>query len=156
MKRRLQKEEGFTLFEIIAVLFLVAALYALVGPSIWKRLETGKVQTARAQMALLKNCLNDYRLDMGTYPSSAEGLAALRVRPASDRGNWNGPYIEGPIPKDPWGNDYVYRFPGTGSYNSFDLYSLGADGEEGGSGINADISLWGEEEDPVYSGLPEG
>lgn len=151
---RKRDEEGFTLFEVIAVLCLIAALTALVGPSIWNRLERGRVQTTQVQVAMLKNCLNDYRLDMGVYPSTEEGLESLRRPPFSGAERWNGPYIDGPVPKDPWGNDYVYNYSGGGA-NTFELYSYGADGQEGGTGINADIRLWMEGEDANLEGVME-
>lgn len=155
IKRKLQKENGFTLMEIIAVFLLVAALYALVGPYIWNRLEQGRVQAARAQLSIFKNCLDYYRLDMGSYPSADEGLEALRQPPATNSGRWMGPYIEGPIPKDPWGNSYIYRFPGEKNPGGYDLYSLGADGREGGDGFDAEIRLWDMEEETVYEGILE-
>ncbi|HEY8344663.1 MAG TPA: type II secretion system major pseudopilin GspG [Bacillota bacterium] len=152
---RRKDEEGFTLFEVIAVLCLIAALTAVVGPSIWNRLERGRVQTAQVQVAMLKNCLNDYRLDMGVYPSTEEGLESLRRPPFSGAERWNGPYIDGPVPKDPWGNDYVYIYPGTGGANTFELYSYGADGQEGGTGVNADIRAWTETEERSFEGIME-
>ncbi|NLW09872.1 MAG: type II secretion system major pseudopilin GspG [Firmicutes bacterium] len=146
-------EEGFTLLEIVAVLILVAALLALVGPPIMKRLDDGRVKTAQAQLAMLKSALDFYRLDIGTYPSTEEGLRALVRKPEGASPRWQGPYLDGALPVDPWGNHYVYRYPGERNPESFDLYSLGADGQEGGTGINADISLPGIEEEGVYEGL---
>ena len=141
----LRDEQGFTLLEIIAVFFLVALLYALVGSSVWNRLDQGKVKATQAQMAIFRNCLDDYRLDFGTYPSTEEGLRALWQAPAGTEDRWNGPYINSSIPKDPWGTPYVYRYPGEKNQGRYDLYSLGADRREGGTGIDADLYLWREE-----------
>ena len=146
-------EEGLTLLEFVADLILVAALLALVGPPIMKRLDDGRVKTAQAQLAMLKSALDFYRLDIGTYPSTEEGLRALVRKPEGASPRWQGPYLDGALPVDPWGNHYVYRYPGERNPESFDLYSLGADGQEGGTGINADISLPGIEEEGVYEGL---
>ncbi|HHU82637.1 MAG TPA: type II secretion system major pseudopilin GspG [Firmicutes bacterium] len=149
------REEGFTLLEIVAVLILVAALLALVGPPIMNRLDEGRVKTAQAQMAMLKSALDFYRLDTGTYPSTEEGLVALARKPEAGSPRWRGPYLDGPVPEDPWGNPYVYRYPGERNPESFDLYSLGADGREGGTGINADIRLPSFEEEGIYEGVME-
>ena len=143
----LKDEQGFTLLEIIAVFFLIALLYALVGSSVWNRLDQGRVKATQAQMAIFRNCLDDYRLDFGVYPSTEEGLRALWQAPVGTENRWHGPYINGAIPKDPWGTPYVYRNPGEKSHDRYDLYSLGADRKEGGSGINADLYLWREEFD---------
>lgn len=140
-----KQEDGFTLLEIIAVFFLIALLYALVGSSVWNRLDQGRVKATQAQMAIFRNCLDDYRLDFGSYPSTEEGLNALWQAPPGKEALWNGPYINGPIPKDPWGSPYVYRNPGELNRDKYDLYSLGADRREGGTGINADLHLWREE-----------
>ncbi|NLY89632.1 MAG: type II secretion system major pseudopilin GspG [Firmicutes bacterium] len=145
----------FTLLEIVAVLILVAALLALVGPPVMKRLDEGRVKTAQAQLAMLKGALDFYRLDTGTYPSTEEGLAALVRKPEAGSPRWQGPYLDGPVPEDPWGNPYVYRYPGERNPEGFDLYSLGADGREGGTGINAEIRLPGIEEGGISEGVME-
>jgi general secretion pathway protein G len=149
------REEGFTLLEIVAVLILVAALLAVVGPPVMKRLDQGNVKTAEAQLAMLKSALDFYRLDTGTYPTTEEGLAALVRKPETGSPRWQGPYLDGPVPKDPWGNPYVYRYPGERNPESFDLYSLGADGREGGTGINAEIRLPSIEAEGAYEGVME-
>ncbi|NLZ44399.1 MAG: type II secretion system major pseudopilin GspG [Clostridia bacterium] len=149
------REEGFTLLEIMAVLLLVAALLAAVGPQVVKYMDRGNVKTAEAQLAMLKSALDFYRLDTGTYPTTEEGLAALVRKPEMGSPRWQGPYLNGPVPNDPWGNPYVYRYPGERNPESFDLYSLGADGREGGTGINAEIRLPTLEEDGTYEGIME-
>lgn len=154
IRAQFKKEDGFTLVEIIAVFFLLALFYALVGSSVWNRLDQGRVKAAQAQMAIFRNCLDDYRLDLGSYPSTEEGLEALWQAPPGKEGLWNGPYINGPIPKDPWGTPYVYRCPGELNREKYDLYSLGADRKEGGTGINADLHLW-REETRVSEGIME-
>lgn len=151
---KFQDEAGFTLLEIIAVFFLIALLYALVGSSVWNRLDQGRVKAAQAQMAIFRNCLDDYRLDFGSYPSTEEGLNALWQAPNGKERLWNGPYINGSIPVDPWGTAYIYRNPGEINRERYDLYSLGADRLEGGTGINADLHLW-REDTHVTEGIME-
>ena len=131
---------GFTLVELLVVLAILGLLAGLVGPQVMKFLGSSKTKTAALQIEDLSATLDLYRLEIGRYPSSQEGLEALVSKPA-DAPNWNGPYLKRPeVPKDPWGFDYQYRFPG--EHGGFDIWSLGADGQEGGEGEAADIKSW--------------
>jgi general secretion pathway protein G len=130
-------ESGFTLVEIIVVITIMALIMTLVGPRVLNYLSESKVKAARIQIESLASALDLYFLDTGQYPSNAEGLNALVQRPGSSPG-WNGPYVRGTIvPNDPWGRPYLYRAPGLQS--SYDIISYGSDGQEGGSGVAADI-----------------
>ncbi|HIE53986.1 MAG TPA: type II secretion system protein GspG [Chromatiaceae bacterium] len=126
---------GFTLIELLVVLAILAMLAGLVGPRVMDALGSSKSKAARVQIEDLSAALDMYRLDVGNYPQSLNAL----VEPAGD--NWNGPYLKKKkVPKDPWGNDYQYRFPG--EHGDFDLLSWGADGQPGGEGDNKDIVSW--------------
>jgi len=130
-------ERGFTLVEIIVVITIIALIMTLVGPRVLNYLSESKVKAARIQIESLASALDLYFLDTGQYPSSAEGLSVLVQRPGSGPG-WNGPYLRGTtVPNDPWGRPYIYRAPG--SQSSYDIISYGSDGQEGGSGVAADI-----------------
>jgi|SRR5689334_3960570 general secretion pathway protein G len=138
--RRRNPEAAFTLIEMMVVMVIIGLLMALVGPQFIKQGEKAKVKAARAQVELLGTALDTFRLDTGRYPSSQEGLAALRQRPFGlDR--WDGPYLKKDVPLDPWDRPYLYRSPGEGG-RPYDLYSLGADGTPGGDGDNRDITSW--------------
>lgn len=142
MKRnaRLNPVRGFTLLELLVVLVILGLLASLVGPQVLKHLSTSKTKTAQLQIEELGSALDLYRLEVGHYPSSAEGLDALIKRPANAP-NWNGPYLKkSVIRKDPWGNDYHYVFPG--QHGAYDLYSLGADNRQGGDGEDQDVHSW--------------
>jgi general secretion pathway protein G len=131
---------GFTLIALLVVGAILGLLAGLVGPQVMKRFGESKTKTARLQIEELGAALDIYRLDVGRYPSTEEGLAALVDEPASAK-NWNGPYLKKRrVPKDPWDNDYHYRAPG--EHGGFDLYSFGADNREGGSGEDQDIASW--------------
>ncbi len=130
-------ETGFTLVEIIVVITIMALIMTLVGPRVLNYLSESKVKAAKIQIESLASALDLYFLDTGQYPSNAEGLNALVQRPGSSPG-WNGPYLRGTIvPNDPWGRPYIFRAPGLQS--SYDIVSYGSDGQEGGSGVAADI-----------------
>jgi len=137
---RKSRDAGFTLIEMMVVMVIIGLLMALVGPRFIRQAEVAKVKAARAQIELLGTALDTFRLDVGRYPSSQEGLAALRQRPfGTDR--WDGPYLKKDVPKDPWDRPYYYRSPGEGG-RPYDLYSLGADGTPGGDGDSRDITSW--------------
>jgi len=132
-------QAGFTLIELLVVMVILGLLAALVVPNYVRQGEKSKWQAARAQVELMGAALDMFRLDTGRYPTSQEGLEALRQRPTGlDR--WDGPYLKKEIPRDPWGNAYTYRSPGENA--PYELQSYGADGVAGGSGDNADIKSW--------------
>jgi len=133
-------QSGFTLIEMMVVMVIIGLLMALVGPNLIKQEEKSKVKATRAQIEMLGTSLDTFRLDVGRYPTSQEGLAALRQRPFGvDR--WDGPYLKKDVPRDPWNRAYYYRGPGEGG-RPYDLLSYGADGGPGGEGNNRDIASW--------------
>lgn len=132
---------GFTLLELLVVIIVLGLLAGLVAPQIFGRVGEAKVTTARTQMALLGTALDSYRLDNGMYPTTEQGLAALREKPTREPipTNWKGPYLRKDIPLDPWDRPYQYRAPGIRSAAGYDLATLGRDGVEGGTGEDADL-----------------
>ncbi|KJC40845.1 general secretion pathway protein GspG [Bradyrhizobium sp. LTSP885] len=137
--RRLESQAGFTLVEMLVVIAIIGLIMGLIGPRVLNYLSESKVKAARIQLQSFVTALDLYYLDAGRYPSSAEGLTAL-VRPTSGVAAWNGPYLKGGgVPNDPWSHVYVYRSPG--ERGPYDIVSYGSDGQEGGSGTAADISL---------------
>ncbi len=132
---------GFTLIELLVVLVILGLLAGLVGPQVINYLGGAKSDSTQLQIRDLVASLDLYRLDVGRYPSTEEGLQALVEAPPGVS-NWNGPYLrKKQVPKDSWGNEYHYRAPG--EHGSFDLYSLGADNAEGGEDENKDLVSWG-------------
>lgn len=135
-----RNSRGFTLVELLVVLAILGLLAGLVGPQVMKFLGSSKTKTAALQIEDLSATLDLYRLEVGRYPSTSEGLEAL-VSDPGNAPNWNGPYLrKTQVPDDPWGNDYQYRSPG--QHGPYDIWSLGADGQEGGDGENQDIASW--------------
>jgi len=133
-------ERGFTLVEILVVITIIGIIMALVGPRVLNYLAESKVKAAKIQIESLSSALDLYYLDVGRYPSTSEGLAALARQPGGVQA-WNGPYLRsGAVPNDPWGHSYVYRSPG--EHGSFDIVSHGAHGQEGGPDTAADIVSW--------------
>jgi general secretion pathway protein G len=137
-------QAGFTLIEILVVVAVLSVLAALVAPNVFQHLGTAKDAAARSQMEMVGAALDAYRLDNGRYPTTAQGLAALRQEPTLEPRprNWRGPYLRRDIPLDPWGNPYLYLSPGDANPQGYDLVSLGADGAPGGEGENADLRSW--------------
>lgn len=134
---------AFTLIELLVVIVGISLMAALVAPNVFGHMRTAREATARSQMEMLGAALDAYRLDNGSYPSTAQGLAALWNEPTTDRpANWRGPYLRRRPPSDPWGRPYVYHFPGTDNPRGYDLLSLGADGLPGGEGEDADLLWW--------------
>jgi general secretion pathway protein G len=130
-------EAGFTLLELLVVIVIIGLLASYVGPKYFSQLGKSEITAARAQIEAFDKALDTFRLDVGRYPLAEEGLSALLVQPAAAT-KWNGPYLKKEIPKDPWGNAYIYRSPG--SKGDFEVISYGKDGQSGGSGDNADIT----------------
>lgn len=131
---------GFTLVEMLVVLVIIGLIMGLVGPRVLNYLTDAREKTARLQIESFSNALDLFYIDAGRYPTSAEGLGALAQRPPGVD-VWNGPYVKGgTVPKDPWGNAYVYRSPG--QHGNYDIVSLGSDGRDGGEGSNADVTSW--------------
>ena len=139
MKNVISKAGGFSLIELLAVLVIMGMLGALVGPRLFTQVDNSRVDTAMTQVRMLKASMQTYRLDVGRYPNSEEGLNALITEPTDTR-NWRGPYLEDAVPNDPWGNPYVYR-SGENTFQGFVLYSRGADGKEGGADLDKDIGF---------------
>jgi general secretion pathway protein G len=132
------RKKGFTLIELLIVMVIIGLIAALVGPRLFPKLGKGKQSAAKAQIELLGQGLDQYRLDVGRYPTTQEGLNALNVNPGVER--WEGPYLKKELPQDPWGKPFLYQYPG--SHGEYDLYSLGADGAPGGEGEDADVLSW--------------
>ena len=139
MTEKKRRDAGFTLIELMIVLFILGLLAALVAPRLMGRVGKAKQKSAQAQIHLLATALDLFHLDVGRYPTEEEGLKVLRDKPDSAPG-WGGPYLDKPVPKDPWGRDYAYKCPG--EHGPYDLSSLGADGAGGGEGENQDITNW--------------
>lgn len=133
---------GFTLLELLVVLVIVGLLAGLVGPRLFSKVDTSKAQAAQAQVKMLKGALETMRLDLGRFPTEAEGLALLNEAPRDERmaGRWKGPYLDQAVPEDPWGRPYRYSLPGPAG-QPFALYSMGADGKRGGEGADADVGI---------------
>jgi len=131
---------GFTLIELLIVMVIIGLLAAFIVPKLIGKVGKSKQTAAKAQIELISTAIDVYRLDTGKYPSQDTGLQSLNTKPG-DVQNWDGPYMKkNKIPKDPWGAEYIYNYPGT--HGDYDLVSYGADGSEGGSGDNKDIVSW--------------
>ncbi len=130
---------GFTLLELLVVMVIIGLLASYVGPKFFSQIGKSEVKAARAQIDALEKALDQYRLDLGRYPSTEQGLAVLMERPAGEQ-KWGGPYLKKAVPNDPWGRPYVYRQPG--EHGEYDLLSLGKDGQPGGTGEAEDINNW--------------
>lgn len=133
------RARGFTLLELLVVMVIIGLLAGYVGPRLFAQIGKSEVKAARAQIDALQKALDQYRIDTGRYPASAQGLAALVQRPG-DEPRWAGPYLARALPPDPWGRPYQYTSPG--SHGDYDLLSLGKDGQPGGDGDDADLTSW--------------
>jgi general secretion pathway protein G len=140
-RREIQRQTGFTLIEIMVVVIIIGLLAAIVAPNVIGRVDDAQITRAKADIGQIENALKFYRLDNFAYPSSEQGLDALVTRPNDPNiRNWkSGGYLDR-VPKDPWGNPYLYLNPGNNG--EIDIYTLGADGRPGGEGTNADIGNW--------------
>jgi len=137
--QNLRPSDGFTLLELLVVLVILGLLVGYVAPRYFSQVGKSEAKVARAQIRALEDALDQYRLDVGHYPSGEQGLAALMAQPAGEA-RWQGPYLKKAVPADPWGNAYLYSFPG--EHGEVDLSSLGKDGQPGGTGEAADITNW--------------
>ena len=133
------KSNGFSLMELLIVLVIIGLLAAAVGPSLYKRIKPAKQTMTRDQIQSFMVALDSYFIDTGHYPTVQQGFAVLRDN-TQDIKKWDGPYLKKEIPKDPWGNSYVYRSPGRNG--AYEIVSYGEDGVEGGDGENQDINSW--------------
>ena len=133
------KNKGFTLLELLVVLVILGLLAGYVAPKYFAQVGKSEVKTARAQIEGIEKALDQYRIDVGHYPSTEQGLAALNTKPA-DEPRWDGPYLKKALPNDPWGKPYQYRMPG--EHGEVDIFSYGRDGQPGGTGDGADIQNW--------------
>jgi general secretion pathway protein G len=139
---KVRSSRGFTLIELLLVMVILAVLAALVVPRFAGRSEDARNKAAMTQIkSLFGTALDTYEADNGAYPSTAQGLGALRSQPSANPApkNWRGPYLKGDVPQDPWGNEYVYRQPGTQNADGYDLLSPGPDAREG---TEDDITNW--------------
>ena len=147
--RAKSRRTGFSLIEIMAVVLIMGLLAGIVGTFVVGQINSARVSTARAQIKQIESALTFYQMDNGRFPPDEQGLDALVNRPSSGpepRNYRAGGYLQGgAVPKDPWDNPYNYRFPGDVNRHSFDLWSLGADGQPGGDETNADIGNWSDE-----------
>lgn len=130
---------GFTLLELLVVMVIIGLLAGIVAPQYFAQIGKSNTKVARAQIESFGQALDQYRLDVGQYPTSEQGLGALRAAP-QQVARWQGPYLKRDVPDDPWGHPYVYKRPG--QHGDYDLVSLGADGQPGGEGEAADVVSW--------------
>lgn len=142
LKRERTPESGFTLIELLLVLVILATLAAIVTPKFARRGQQAKVTAAQTQISQLEVALDAFEIDVSRYPTTVEGLRALVEQPNTNAAGWQQPYMNKAIPKDPWGNDYMYRYPGQYNKDGYDLYSYGPDGRQGGGD---DITNWSED-----------
>ncbi len=139
-KRKDRRRSGVTLIEMLVVVTIIALFAALVAPSMFKQSDKARVTAARVQIRNFVGALGQYKLDTGVFPTTEQGLQALRTAPPGVT-NWQGPYLPQEVPMDPWGHAYIYKYPGEHG-DEPDIISYGADGQQGGESINADIVSW--------------
>lgn len=134
-----KSDSGFTLLELLVVMVIIGLLAGFVGPRYFSQVGKSEVKSAHAQLKALEQALDQYRLDIGHYPSTDQGLAALMVKPEQET-KWGGPYLKKAVPLDPWGRAYSYKYPG--DHNELDLWTYGKDGQPGGTLENEDVTNW--------------
>jgi general secretion pathway protein G len=134
-----QRRSGFTLLELLVVMVIIGLLAGYVAPRYFSQVGKSEVKVTQAQIVSFEKALDTYRLDVGRYPTTEQGLNALLQRPQNEA-KWNGPYLQKAVPLDPWGKPYQYKSPG--EHGEFDVWSFGKDGQPGGTGENADITSW--------------
>jgi len=135
-----KRRSAFTLVELLVVIVIIALLSSLVAPKLFGKLDSAKVKTTKTQMQMFSQALDSFRLDVGRYPTTQEGLEILWTK-SSDLKNWDGPYLPKPVKEDAWGNAYHYAQPGKDG-NPYSLTSYGSDGKEGGTKDAKDLSVW--------------
>ena len=133
------RNHGFTLLELLVVIVIIGLLASYVAPRYFSQIGKSESKVAQAQISSFEKSLDQYRLDTGHYPTTTQGLDALFTQPTNEP-KWNGPYLSKKVPLDPWGRPYLYRNPG--EHGEIDIYTLGKDGQAGGSGDNADVTNW--------------
>jgi general secretion pathway protein G len=139
-QKKRRGDAGVTLIEMLVVVSIIALFAALVAPSMFQQGDKARVVAARVQINNFEQALTQYKLSTGMFPTTEQGLEALRTRPAN-LNQWEGPYLKKEIPKDPWGHDYLYKYPGDHGEEP-DIISYGLDGQPGGDGLNADVVSW--------------
>jgi len=139
MQIQKMKQRGFTLLELLVVMVIIGLLVGYVAPMYFKQVGKSEVKVAKAQIESFGKALDQYRLDVGHYPTTEQGLQALVVKP-TDEPRWDGPYLKKGVPLDPWGTPFDYKSPGT--HGEFDIISYGRDKVPGGTGEDADLGSW--------------
>ncbi len=137
--RRTKKQSGFTLLELLVVMVIIGLLAGYVGPKYFSQLGKSETKAAKAQIEALAKALDTYRLEVGHYPSTEQGLSALNTQPSGEA-KWHGPYLAKGLPNDPWGKPYLYKFPG--AHGDYDVWTLGSDGVSGGEESASDVGNW--------------
>lgn len=133
------KIQGFTLLELLVVMVIIGLLAGYVGPKYFEQIGKSETKTAKAQIDALGKALDQFRIDTGSYPTTEQGLEALNKNPGNNP-KWAGPYLKKNVPNDPWDKPYLYKSPG--EHSDYDLYSLGKDGQQGGTKEAEDVTNW--------------
>lgn len=133
------RHAGFTLLELLVVMVIIGLLAGYVGPKYFAQIGKSETKTAKAQIEALSRALDTYRLDVGHYPTTEQGLVALNRQPDGEA-KWQGPYLAKGVPPDPWGRPYLYRYPG--EHGDYDVWSYGSDGTAGGQDADSDVGNW--------------